>query len=226
MASSASGFAALTVAAVAAFGEGLPDPRTLSVWARRGSGSACRSIHGGFVEWHAAEADEDSYAEVAFEADWWDLRDVAVIVSADAKAISSARGHRIAQAHPFMPTRRELLQQRLPALKAAMLQRDFETFGALVEQESLEMHAVMISSTPSCLYLVPETISFLHAVRRWREDGVQVALTLDAGPNPHLICPAEHADEVQRRAEALAPGRTVVHSRPGPGVTLLEEHLV
>ncbi len=226
MASSASGFAALTVAAVAAFGEGLPDERTLSIWARRASGSACRSIHGGFVEWHAGERDGDSFAEVAFEAGWWDLRDVTAIVSADAKAISSARGHRIAEAHPFMPTRRELVARRLPAVKAAMLQRDFATFGALIEQEALEMHGVMISSTPACLYLAPLTVAFLQAVPRWRDDGVDVALTLDAGPNPHLICPAAHAEEVTRRAEQLAPGCTLVVSRPGGGVALLQEHLV
>jgi len=226
MASSASGFAALTAAAIAAFGEGLPDPRALSVWARRASGSAARSILGGFVEWHAADSDEGSFAEVAFDAEWWDLRDVTVIVSADAKVISSTQGHRLAGAHPFMPARQRQVEQRLPALKAAMLRRDFAAFGALLEQESLEMHAVMISSTPSCLYLTPGSVAFLHAVRRWRDDGVAVAMTLDAGPNPHLICPADHEDEVLRRSQALAPGATVVRNRPGAGVTLLEEHLI
>lgn len=111
-------------------------------------------------------------------------------------------------------------------MTAAITQRDFETFGALLEQESLEVQAVMLSSTPSCLYLSPATVSVLRAVPRWREDRVGVYVTLDAGPNPHLICEAGHERAVVERVEALFGDATVLCSGIGPGVTMLDDHLI
>ena len=226
MGSSASGFAALTAAAIGAFDEGLPEERELSVRARRGSGSACRSVCGGLVRWHAGHDDSSSYAETAFDSDWWDLRDVSIILSTEPKEIPNQQGHRLATAHPFMPARQRSLPGRAAAMMAAIAQRDFETFGALLEQESLEVQAVMLSSTPSCLYLAPATVDILHAVPRWREDRIGVYVTLDAGPNPHLICEARHEKAVVERVEALLGNATVLCNRPGPGVTMLDDHLI
>jgi len=227
IASSASGFAALAAAAFAAMDEEMPDDEALSRWARRGSGSACRSIHGGFVEWVAGTGDEDSVARPLAGPDHWDLRDLVVLVSRAPKAISSSDGHRIASTHPFMPARQAQLPARGLAVKGAIANRDFSTLGALIEQEALEMHALMISGVPAALYFQPGTIALLHAIREWREaDGVPVAFTLDAGPNVHVLCEGEHAPEVLRRIEALAPGVTVLENRPGPPVRRTDHHLI
>ncbi len=226
LASSASGFAALTVASIAAFDEGLPDEHELSARARRGSGSAARSIAGGFVHWHAGATDEDSYAESVFPPDWWDLRDLCVLVSTSPKEISSARGHRIAAVHPFMGARQRQLPGRLTAVQGALAERDLDTLGTLVEAEALEMHGIMLSSTPSCFYLLPATVAVMHAVRRWREDGLGVYLTLDAGPNPHLLCRGRDEARVLEAIEALLPGTRVIANQPGQGVTLVQEHLL
>ncbi len=226
LASSASGFAALTAAAIAAFGEGLPDPEEISAWARRASGSACRSVPGGFVRWRAGAGDEDSFATTVFEPDWWDLRDLCVVLSAATKEIPNHQGHAIAAAHPFMGARQAQLPGRMAAVTAAIAARDLETLGPLVEQESLEVQALMASAAPAVWYMTPQTLAFVHAVRRWREDGLAAYLTLDAGPNPHILC--EGADEaaVLQRIEALAPGVNVLRNRPGPGVTLVNDHLL
>lgn len=226
LASSASAFAALTVAAIEAFGEGLPETRVLSALARLGSGSACRSVPGGLVHWHAGTSDEDSYAESIFADDWWDLRDLSVVVSTAPKEISTAQGHQLAAAHPFMEARQRALPRRLAAVHGALTARDFETLGSLVEQESLEMHALMLSSNPPCLYMTPSSLAFVFAVRRWRDEGLPVYLTLDAGPNPHLLCLGRHEGELLRRIEELAPAATVLCNRPGPAVTCQEEHLL
>jgi diphosphomevalonate decarboxylase len=226
LASSASGFAALTVAAIDAFGEGVPDADELSAWARRGSGSACRSVPGGFVLWRAGTHDEDSLATTLFEPDWWDLRDLCVVLSTATKAVPNRQGHALAAAHPFMAARQEMLPARTAAMTAAIAARDLDTLGSLVEQESLEVQALMTSSTPACLYMEPATLAFVHAVRRWREDGLAVYLTLDAGPNPHLLCEGRDAAAVLERVDRLAPGATVLCNRPGPGVTLVEDHLL
>ncbi len=226
LASSASGFAALTVAAIAAFGEGLPGEQELSAWARRGSGSAARSIAGGFVHWRAGTGDDDSVAEQVFDPDWWDLRDLCVLVSASPKEISSLQGHRLAAVHPFMGARQRNLPARLIAVQGALARRDLTTLGELVEQEALETQALMFSSTPPCLYLLPGTVALLHAVRRWREDGLPVYLTLDAGPNPHLLCEGPHQEQVLDAVETLLPRARVIANRPGPGTTLVQEHLL
>ncbi len=226
LASSASGFAALTAAAIAAFGEGLPPRGELAAWARLGSGSAARSVPGGFVLLRAAEDHDASTAASLFPETHWDLRDLCVIVSTEAKEIPSERGHRLAAAHPFMRARQRLLPGRLAAVQAAVAARDMDALGPLVEQEAMEVQALMLSSTPSCLYMTPGTVAFLRAVPRWRAEGLPVYLTLDAGPNPHLLCEAGVEADVLERIRELAPQTKVLRCRPGPGVTLVREHLL
>jgi diphosphomevalonate decarboxylase len=225
VASSASGFAALSTAAIAAFGEGMPDERELTRWARLGSGSASRSIHGGFVRWRAG-SDEDSCAEQLAGPDHWDLRDLVVLISADPKDIPSSVGHRMAAAHAFMARRQEVLPERLLACSQAIARRDFETFAALVEQEALEVQGIMMSGTPSALYPVGLTVDLIHALRSWRAEGLPVCFTLDAGPNLHVLCEGSHAAEVEARIAAAVPRLEILHNRPGPGVRLISEHLL
>ena len=248
IASSASGFAALTVAASAALGLQL-DATQLSAVARQASGSASRSLFGGFVEWergwgqgvgeeergeregesllspHSTFLDSRSVAHQMHDEDHWALRDVIAIVSAGAKRVSSSSGHRLAATSPFNAARTQCVSEWLTTVRRAIAARDFSLLGPVLESDALAMHAVMMTSAPSLLYWQAGTLDVLHAVRAWREeDGVPVYFTIDAGPNVHLI-EADTAAEVERRLRGLPAVRRVLTSGPGGGPQLLDEHL-
>ena len=226
IASSASGFAALASAAIAAFQEDKPDEIEMTRWARRGSGSACRSIQSGFVEWTAGSNDEGSVSQQFCPPEHWDLTDLVVLVSRSPKLISSSQGHRIAVAHPFMEERQKVLPSRILALKGALAKRDFQTFGEIVEHEAMEVQAIMMSGQPSAFYMQPGTVALIHAVRSWREEGgLPVYFTLDAGPNMHVLCESRYAPEVRRCIEKLVPRAEILENRAGPGTTVHDEHL-
>lgn len=230
-ASSASGFAALSLAASAALGLELSE-RELSILARRGSGSACRSIPAGFVEWQAGISSEDSYAVQLAPESHWDIVDVAVLVTSDEKDVSSTEGHELALNSPFWQARAGLLPDRLEKVRNAILSRDFATFGREIEAEALSMHAIMLTSAfegkqawhPGIFYWTPDTLRLLLAVQQWREQGLAVYFTLDAGPTVHLICPAALEMTIINAVHTIGESAwTVIASRPAPGVHLIEE---
>jgi len=202
IASSASAFAALTLAATAAAGLDLSE-RELSALARRGSGSAARSIPGGFVEWHAAPSDAASFAESIAPPEHWDLRDIVAVVSRAHKRAGSTDGHAAAAHSPFFATRVAALQTELPRMRQALLDRDLETLGPAIEAEALALHAVAMTGRPPLLYWAPETIALIHEVHAWRRDGLAVWFTLDAGPNVHLICEGPAAGDVEAALRGL-----------------------
>lgn len=220
IASSASAFAALTVAAAAALGLSL-DTRALSRIARRGSGSAARSIEGGFVWWHAGIDDATSYAEQIAPPEHWDLCDIVAVVEEGEKRVSSAQGHLLAESSPFLETRLSLVHKALPRVREAILNRDLATLGPLIETDALAMHFVMMSSQPRLFYWTGATLDILKAVERWRDEGLPVWFTIDAGPNVHLICEANHRDAVAAAARSLPGVRDIIIARPGPGATLV-----
>lgn len=224
IASSASGFAALTVAGCRALGLSLSDER-LSALARRGSGSASRSIFGGFVEWEQGHDDASSVARQLHGPQHWDLYDIVAVVSSAAKHVSSAQGHRLAATSPLLTGRLDAARAALPGVRQAVVERDLAQLGPLIELDALAMHSVMMTSTPSLLYWQPGTIDLIQAVQTWREEGLVVYFTIDAGPNVHLICPADTAAAVQRRLRALPSVQQIIVSRPGPGAAMLDEHL-
>ena len=224
IASSASGFAALTVAACAAAGLDLTE-RELSALARRGSGSASRSVPGGYSEWLMGRGNARSFARSVAPAHHWDLRDVVVVVSREHKAVGSSRGHGMAVSSSLHAARVATAPAMLDACKRALMARDLGAVGALVEQDAVMMHAVMMSSRPPLYYWTPETMSVIQAVQCWRADGVPVYFTIDAGPNVHLICEAANAAKVQARAGALPGVLDILASAPGGPARLVEEHL-
>jgi diphosphomevalonate decarboxylase len=220
IASSASAFAALTVAAVAAAGLSLTE-RELTTLARLGSGSASRSIPTGFVEWHTAETHEDSFAESVLPPDHWNLVDVIAIVSGEHKAVGSQRGHRSANTSDLQAARVAGAAQRLEVCKSALSTRDFATFAEVVEQDSNLMHAVMMTSRPPLFYWLPATLSVMDHVRRWRADGLNVCYTLDAGPNVHCICIRNDAEVVSEGLKRLSGVTEVRTANPGGPATLI-----
>ena len=201
LASSASAFAALTVAACAAAGLQLSTD-ALSRLARRGSGSACRSVPGGYVLWDACDDDDCSFGRTIAPPDHWDLRDVIAIVESAHKAIGSTQGHALAGTSPLQAARVASTPARLERCKTAILARDFSALAEVIEQDALAMHAVMMTGAPSLLYWRPATLAVMQAIRAWRADGLAVAFTIDAGPNVHCICPAESSAQVEHLARA------------------------
>lgn len=213
IASSASAFAALALAASHAAGLELSEPQ-LSRLARRGSGSAARSIPGGFVEWQAG-GDEDSYAFSIASADHWDLADCVAVVSAAHKETGSTQGHALAGTSPLQAARVADAPRRLELCRDAITRCDFEALAAVIELDSDMMHAVMMTSQPALFYWQPASLGVMQAVREWRKQGLKVAYTLDAGPNIHVICPAEQSGEVERRLGELPGVGDVLTARPG-----------
>lgn len=224
LASSASAFAALTVAGFAALGADV-SPREASTFARLGSGSAARSVFGGFVEWHAGKTHEESYAEQVAPPSHMDLHDVVLVFEEGEKKVGSAEGHALADTSPLNPGRLARVAALLREVREGVQARDVARLGVAAEEDALLMHAVMMTSTPSLLYWNEKTVAGLHAVRAWRETGLKVYATIDAGPNLHLLCEGRDAREVARRAtEELRPVRTIDNA-PGEGATLVSRHL-
>ncbi len=222
IASSASAFAALSLAASAAAGLE-PSERELSALARRGSGSAARSVPGGFVAWQAGASDADSYAESVAPPEHWDLRDLVAIVSRRHKQLGSTGGHDAATASPFFGARMERIHQDYQRVHRALLDRDMARFGPAVEAEALALHAIAMTGRPAALYWEPETLVLMRAVRTWRQEGLPVYFSLDAGPNLHLLCEGRHADALQTELEAMDVVEQVLHNRPAGPARLLPE---
>jgi diphosphomevalonate decarboxylase len=214
LASSASGFAALSLAATNAVGLDL-SMTELSILARKASGSACRSIFGGFVEWHVGEDDRHSFAEKIAERDHWDLIDVIALVSEAEKDIGSTSGHAAASSSPLQSARVADAPRRLELCRKAILNRDFSSLAKIVEEDSNMMHAVMLTSSPPILYWEPATLTIMHQVQSWRAEGLQVCYTIDAGANVHCICTSASALEVQRRLGRIEGVTQILTSKPG-----------
>jgi len=222
IASSAAAFAALAVAASNAIGLELNEPQ-LSALARRGSGSACRSIPPGFVEWQSGISDSDSYAFSLAASDFWPLVDCIAVVKDTHKGTGSSEGHRLAGTSPLQASRVADAEARLKRCRRAILTRDFDALASVVEMDSNLMHAVMMTSTPPLFYWEPASLTIMKAVAEWRKAGVAACYTLDAGPNVHVICAPESAGEVQQRLNAIPEISTVLISSVGGGAHLTTE---
>jgi diphosphomevalonate decarboxylase len=203
IASSASSFAALTVAAVVAVGATLSE-RELTTIARLGSGSASRSIPTGFVEWQTGLSHDESYASSFAAPDYWDLVDVIAIVNSQHKSVGSSAGHRSANTSDLQSARVSGAADRFETCKQAILSRNFEVFAEVVERDSNLMHAVMMTSVPPLFYWQPATLGVMNRVRQWRADGLSVCYTLDAGPNVHCICLRNSVNVVSEQLKMLS----------------------
>ena len=219
IASSASGFAALTVAACAAAELSLP-PKQLSILARQGSGSAARSILGGFVELHSGPTSDASYAMQVAAPEHWDLLDLIAVISSTHKEKGSSYGHNIAHTSPLQAARVEDTPRRMDVCRSAILERDFPALAQIVELDSNMMHAVMQTSTPPLIYLDPASIDLMKKIEIWRHGGLQVCYTLDAGPNVHCICTRSSAPEVLNRLREITQVLHIYESRPSEGAVL------
>ena len=222
IASSASAFAALSLAASSAASIQLDDP-ALSRLARRGSGSACRSVPGGFVEWQPGNTDANSFSTSIAPPDHWALNDCIAIVSQEHKETGSQSGHSLADTSPLQAARVADTPRRLDLCRIAILNRDFETFAEIIELDSNLMHAVMMTSQPRLIYWQPATLAVIQAVKELRGDGIPVCCTIDAGPNVHVLTPAEHAPFVIASLTHVPGVSKVLSARPGGPAYMVEE---
>ena len=227
LASSAAGFAALARAARAA--AGLPEDAALtSRLARTGSGSASRSVQGGFCTWHrGTRADgEDSFATQDFaEGHWPELRLLACVVSREEKDVSSRDGMAsTVETSPYYPAWVQDAEGEVARAREAVRRRDLAALGALAERNAWRMHATALAADPPLCYLKPETLAVLLALPASRAQGCPVFFTLDAGPNPVLLTTAQHVGRVEALARA-AGAMDVVRCAPGGDARLLDEPL-
>jgi diphosphomevalonate decarboxylase len=214
IASSAAAFAALALAASTAIGLEL-DEASLSRLARTGSGSACRSVPGGFVEWQEGTCDADSFAYSIAPPEHWALVDCVAVIKAGHKAVGSTEGHALAGTSPLQHARVIDTPRRLETCRRAILTRDFTALAEIIEHDSNLMHAVMMTSHPALFYWEPASLELMQAVRAWRKEGIPAAYTLDAGPNVHVICEASAADQVIQRLQGNPAVRQVLAAPPG-----------
>lgn len=224
LASSASGFAALVVAATRAAGLDLP-PEVLAPLARRGSGSAPRSLLAGFVEIVAGTATDGSDFRVRCVAppDHLDLVVVVAMTGSAGKAVGSREGmERTRRTSPFHPAWVAQVTTDIERARRALLDRNFEALGRVVETQAFRMHATALASDPPILYWDDCTVRLLGAVRSLREGGVECFPTLDAGPHVFVLCRSGDAERVASALRAIPGVRRVLTTRPGHGAEVLE----
>ncbi|MCX6705624.1 MAG: diphosphomevalonate decarboxylase [Candidatus Woesebacteria bacterium] len=220
IASSASGFAALTLAASLSAGLMLSE-KDLSIIARLGSGSACRSIPDGFVEWRQGSRSEDSYAYGLYPADYWNICDVIAIIGQTSKKVSSTKGHTLSESSPFYKARILGMAPKIREIKLALKNKDFTKFGDILEAEAINMHTVMMTSSPALYYWVPKTLEIILKVIEWRSQGLEVYFTIDAGPNVHIICEEKNVINLKSNLLKLGGVKEILINRPAVGARVI-----
>ncbi|MEM0373372.1 MAG: diphosphomevalonate decarboxylase [Sulfolobaceae archaeon] len=218
IASSAAGIAALTYAANDALNLNL-SPKELSKIARIGSGSACRSMFGGFVVWKKGEREDgdDSYCYQLFpETHWPDLVDVIVIVSEKKKRISSRAGmKRSTETSELLKCRLKFIENSINDVINSIARRDEEKFFYWVMRHSNNMHAIILDSWPSFFYLNETSLEIIN----WIQEFGRAAYTFDAGPNPHILVTQKNLSEVLSYLDGK--GLKYIISKPGKGPRII-----
>jgi len=223
LASSAAAFAALALAGSRAAGLRL-EPPALSALARRGSGSAARSIFGGFVEWRRGERADgrDSVAEPLLAPGDWDVRVVVALVTRARKPVSSREGMARAAESPFYPAWLRAADADLADARAAIAARDLAALGTVAERSALAMHAVGLAARPPLLYWRGATVECVHAVWALRAAGTPAWITIDAGPQVKVLCAPDAAARVGETLAAVPGVERVLTCGPGGGAEIVD----
>jgi diphosphomevalonate decarboxylase len=228
LASSASGLAALTLAATKAAGLNL-NKKELSILARQGSGSACRSIFGGFVEWLRGKREDgsDSYARQIVNENYWpEFRMIVTILTEEKKKIGSRIGMaQTVKNCPYYDGWLKTVNQDLDVIRKGILKRDFMAVGSQAEYNCLKMHALMMTTKPSIIYWLPKTIEIIQNVINWRKDGLECYFTIDAGPQVKIICLEKDIKKIKRKLKNIKGIKKIIVCKPGGGVKLINKHL-
>ncbi|MCX7881183.1 MAG: diphosphomevalonate decarboxylase [Patescibacteria group bacterium] len=223
IAGSASFFSALALFFATAFEKKL-NQKQLSILARlSGSGSACRSIPDGFSWWRKGNNNETSYAYSLAPPNFWDLRDLVLIVNPQEKKVGSYEGHQQATTSFFFKFRLKELKKRLIMIKKAFFKKDFSLFGQLLEEDALSMHIVMMTQRPPLYYWSEKTFSLIKKIVELRKSGkMEGYYTIDAGENIHLICQKndyqQFIDYFKEQPEILK----IIDNQPSTGAKIIE----
>lgn len=220
-ASSASGFAALAAASTKALNLEISNEQ-LSILTRQGSGSACRSIYGGFVEWEKGEKEDgsDSFAVPIAPQEHWDLRIAAVVLDEEEKDISSRVGmKRTVDTSLFYDGWLAGIPNDLTEIKLGIEAKDFEKVGSVAEANCLKMHATTLGARPPFTYWTDKTMAVMQAVQQLRKDGTLAYFTIDAGPNVKVVYLPEDAEKVEATLRQVDGVNDVIVSRVGDGIS-------
>ncbi len=223
IASSASGFSALTLAMIRLMGVVLSE-KELSIETRlSGSGSACRSIPDGIVKWEKGKKRDgsDSFAHSLHPVDYWELWDLVVVVSRDKKKVGSAEGHRLAK-NEYMEARLKRIEERAREVERALEEKDLERLGRVIENEALSLHAVAMLSEPPLFYLNYKTWKVIEWLQSQRERGLGGYFTMDAGSNVHIVCEGRDKDELMVGLKEMDEVEEVIVNQVAEGSRVVE----
>ncbi len=220
LASSASGFAALCAAGVTAAGLDL-DLGQLANLARQGSGSAPRSLLGGFVVLRLLGADPDEHCMVEQVAaqDHWDVRMVVALCAQGPKEVGSTQGmERSRITSPYYQGWLDSHHVDMAEAESALNARDLEALGRVAERSCFKMHGLAMSSDPPLIYFKSATLSAIERVWQLRREGLKGWVTIDAGPHVKVLCEADSCHEFVKELGKVPGVHKVLLARPGPGV--------
>jgi len=224
LASSASGYAALVYGLNKLCHLNL-SPEQLSQYARQGSGSACRSLFGGFVLWNKGERanGSDSYAKQLFDEHHWpELRVLVAVVNAEEKEISSRQGMKIAMAtSPFYQQWVVQSEQKIPLIIDAIKQKNLECVGMLAEEDCLGMHKTMHTSSPSFSFWTTDTGKVVQCVRKLRDSDIICFFTIDAGPNVKILCLQKDVAAIKKTLADAGCAKQLIECMVGSGPTIV-----
>lgn len=206
------------------------DYKKASRLSRLGSGSACRSVFANYAIWghdETLESSDDFAVEFRSHDSFSNLRDAILIVDSKPKKVSSSLGHDKMNNHPFASARFDQAKINLRNIVKSMNVGDWKSFGEILEEEALTLHALMMSSSPSFILLKPQSLEIIERVRNFREKNkVDLYFTIDAGPNIHLIYPQKDEHVVAPFLEELKPfceNSKIIFDTIGEGPKLIFE---
>ena len=229
LASSASGFAALAVAVNEAMNLHLTKEE-LSILARQGSGSAARSIYGGFAEMMCGtslEDDQDDFAIQLEEDSYWDLCLLIAVTSTDKKEVGSTEGMvRTAKSSPFYTGWTESQQADLDEMRSAIKKKNFVKVGELTEHSCFKMHGLAMSGRPPLLYWNGTTTEMIHTIWNLRSKGIGAYVTMDAGPQVKVLCQPGNSELIKQAMLSVKGVKQIIEAKPGPGAAIVTDNQI
>jgi diphosphomevalonate decarboxylase len=153
----------------------------------------------------------------------WQLADVVAVVDPGVKSVTSADNHRLAATSPYFSVRLQEVTGRIEQSLTAIRDRDLGQLGAACESDAVSMHVVAMTAQPPTFYWNAGTMAVIHALHRWRNEGLFGYFTIDAGPNVHVICAASDAAEIQQRLDALPEVQWTIANSAGAGARVVED---
>ncbi|MEM4257354.1 MAG: diphosphomevalonate decarboxylase [Candidatus Diapherotrites archaeon] len=228
LASSASAFAALTLAATTALGLKL-EKKQLSIIARQGSGSASRSIYGGFVEWQRGEKEDgsDSYAyQIVDEKYWPEIRVIVLQITEQEKKVKSREGMKITkETSPLYKAWLETIEKDIKDIKQSIKEKDIELLGKTAQVNAIKMHATAMTAWPTLIYWQPETIKILKEIIEMQEQGTKAYFTIDGGPQVKVICLEKDLQKILKKLSEIKEIQKTYVCKPGEEAKTITKHL-